>query len=204
MTATDEASLPDALDRLYAAVADLIDPAKQLSDGAVLVGPSCYEMLVAEIPASAARDGGRAVGKSRPPVWCEAVDLRVLIDSRAAQLHPRGETTPARLRALAAKRWRPQDERQVRAAAVEIQSWRASIRALVEPEHVKTISAPCPSCGRRWHYRQNAGETVRVPTLQLVTETGCRCLSCQAFWPPEKFLFLCRLLGFTLPEGIVA
>lgn len=204
MTNRDEASLPDALDRLYAAVADLIDPAKQLVDGAVLVGPSAYEALLGEIPASASGENfHRGVGRSLPPVWCDAVDLRVTIDSRVKQLQPGGGSTPARLRALAAKRWRPQDAREVREAAEEIAAWVLSIRALIEPERVKHISAPCPACGRRWSYRQSAGELIRTPALALVTESGCRCLECRAFWPPDRYLFLCKLLGLAAPAGVV-
>jgi hypothetical protein len=45
--------LPTAVDRLYAAVAALVDPVKELVGGALLVAPSPYEQLVGEIPAAA-------------------------------------------------------------------------------------------------------------------------------------------------------
>ena len=199
----DESTLPAAVDDLHRAVGELVDPIKRLVGGTVLAGPSPYEDLLAEIPASTSGDSFRGVAKSRPVVWVDALDLRIEIDSRTAQLHPDGQDTPQRLRGLAAKRWRPQDTRKVRDAATEIASWRVSIRALTDPERVKTISAPCPACGRRWHYRQNAGETVRVPTLQLVIETGCRCLACGVFYPPDRYLWLVKLLGFDTPAGVV-
>lgn len=66
------------------------------------------------------------------------------------------------------------------------------------------MSAPCPSCGRRWYYRRRDNENIRQPALQLVIETGCTCQACGAFWPPERFLFLVRLLGFDLPAGVSA
>lgn len=204
MAATEENELPAAIDQLYRAVGDLVDPVKEMVQGRVLVAPSAYEQLVREIPATRSGDSfSRGVGRSLPPVYCDAVDLQVEIDSRTAELHPEGQDTPQRLRGLAGKRWRPQDTRKVRDAAEEIAAWRVSIRALTDPERVKTISAPCPACGRRWHYRQNAGETVRVPTLQLVIETGCRCLACGVFYPPDRYLWLVKLMGFDTPAGVV-
>lgn len=206
MPANDaESTLPDAVDALYRAVGELVDPIKRLVGGTVLAGPSPYEDLLAEIPASTAGDSSRGVAKSRPVVWVDALDLRIEIDTRTAQLHPEGQDTPQRLRGLAAKRWRPQDTRIVRDAATEIAAWRVSIRALTDPQHVKQIAAPCPACGTRWVYRTSAsaGETIRQPALQLITDTGCTCQNCRSFWPPDRYLFLCKLLGFAAPAGVI-
>jgi hypothetical protein len=35
---------------------------------------------------------------------------------------------------------------------------------------------------------------VRVRALR-VSETGCKCSACGAFWPPERFEWLARLRG---------
>jgi len=51
-----------------------------------------------------------------------------------------------------------------------------------------------PSCGARFVYRQGAGESVRSWALR-VSEDGCECSGCRAFWPPEEFHWLARLLG---------
>ena len=61
------------------------------------------------------------------------------------------------------------------------------------------LHVPCPRCGERFAYRRdNAGERVRVLALR-VSEHGRRCQGCQAFWPPEQFEWLARLLGRSAP-----
>lgn len=52
---------------------------------------------------------GRMVGRSVPPVWIDALDLRVEIDDETRKWQPDRPNTPARLRAVAARPWRPQD-----------------------------------------------------------------------------------------------
>lgn len=205
MADTDETSLPAAVDELYRAVGALVDDRKQFLGGVMRSAPSLYSMLLAEIPAKDSPDANsRGVSRSLPPAWCEALDLRISIDDRVRVMQPEGDGTPARLRTLAGRRWRPQDARQVREMAAEMQSWALAIGSLIEPRHVKGVSAPCPNCGRRWVYRNHAGETVRQPALQLIIEHGCTCQGCKSFWPPERFLFLVRLLGFDLPAGVTA
>lgn len=205
---TDEADLPAAVDELYRATAELIDGRKQFVNGRVLAGPSMYEALLGEIPAKSSGDTySRGVGRSVPPVWADAVDLRATIDGRVAEWaktsRRREVSTPARLRALAATRWRPQDAAQVLSYATEITAWVRTIQNLIEPVSVKAVSEPCPHCGRRWWYTHRDGEQIRQPALQLVIETGCTCQACGAFWPPERFLFLVRLLGLDVPAGVV-
>lgn len=200
----DEQSFRAAVDDLYKAVAALADPIKEFVGGRVLAAPSLYEQLAADIPAKATGDAfSRGVGRSLPPVWCDAVDLRRNIDDRVQAWQPAGASTPARLRALASRRWRPQDARAISDIAAETHSFVAAIRALLEPAHVKEIAAPCPSCNRRWHYRQHAGEQIRTAALQVVADVGCTCHRCKAFWPPERYWFLMRLLGLETPEGVV-
>jgi hypothetical protein len=201
----DETALPAAVDELYRAVGGLIDPVKELVNGSVMAGPSPYEHLVNEIPAKSCADGFTAgVARSLPNVWCDALDLRIGIDSRSRKMQPAGDSTPHRLRLLASRRWRPQDTRLICDYATEIESWQVSIRALLEPEHVKHITAPCPNCGTRWVYRQHAGETVRKAALQVVAATGCTCQNCKSTWTPDRYLFLCRLLQIDLPNGVLA
>lgn len=201
---TDEIHLPDAIDSLYRAVGALIDPAKEFINGQMLAGPSPYEHLLAEIPAKSGGEGFIAgVARSLPPAWCDALDLKVQIDTRVKEIQPAGDSTPDRLRALASRRWRPQDCRQVRDHATEIESWQVSIQSLLEPEHVKSITASCPSCGTRWVYRNIAGETVRQAALQLVINAGCTCQNCRATWTPDRYLWLCKLLQIDLPAGVL-
>lgn len=110
--------------------------------------------------------------------------------------------TPARLRHLAAQRWRPQDARDVEQIAADIEAWSVKINALLSPQRVKTICAACPACGARTVYRWNsAGERVAMPALQVIAEQGCTCVVCRTCWTPDRYLLLCRVLGFDLPAG---
>lgn len=203
MNTSDEHTLPQAVDDLYTAVGQLVDPLKEWHGGTLRQSPSLYEMLSGAVPARSHGDGGRFVGRSMPPAWSDALDAKQNIDRRAKVMYPGGGSTPQRLRALAARRWHPQDVREVRDHAAEIASWAPTIRSLIDPAHVKHIDAPCPSCGRRWVYRQSAGEQVRQPALSLVLDEGASCAACRVHYPPDKYLFLCRLLGFDLPAGLI-
>lgn len=198
-------SVAAAVDALHAAVAGLVDPIKATFGGVVRVAPSWYDQLVGEVALSGGREKSRrGVPGSRPVVFLDALELAADIDATARSWHPAGDGTPARLRALAAARWRPQDVRAIVDRAERIAAWRVAIDAMLNPEPVKTIAAPCPACNQRWVYRRQDGENVRRPALQLIAEQGCRCHACGTSWPPSHYLHLCRLLGFDLPPGISA
>lgn len=194
------------LDRLNAAVSALLDPRKQMIDNVVYAAAGLYDQLAGEVPATVRRDYTMAMkaAGSMPPVWVDALDLRVEIDNAVECWHPTGTTTPARLRALAARRWRPEESRQVDQLTRNVESWCVEIRSLLDPDRVRRISAPCPACGASHVYRQNsAGEDVRQPALQLVGNQGCTCLACRHTWLPQHYLLLSRVLGFDAPEGVV-
>lgn len=204
-TVEGDVSVGAAVDQLHAAVADLVDPIKALVHGTVRVAPSWYDQLVAEVAVSSGRDKiRRSHAGWRSIVWLDAMLLADEIDTAVAAWQPQGGGTPDRLRLLASRRWRPQDVKGIEQITEAVKAWRLSVVGLLEPERVKTISAPCPACGSRWVYRRQDGETVRQPALQLVAEKGCVCQSCRTSWAPELYLHLCRLLGFDLPAGVLA
>jgi len=200
-----DGNITAALTQLHRAVSHLIDPLKVMSMHGVHMAPSVWQQLLDAVPAAVSGERlHRNAGKSQPPVFCDAVDLQTTIDGVTAGWLADGDT-PSRLRVLAARKWRPQDSRQVGEMAGLVESWVVRIGALVEPKRVKTISAPCPQCNATKVYRKDsAGESIRQAALQLVAETGCSCLACGAHWPPSRFLFLCRLLKFDLPAGVLA
>lgn len=203
MTATADGCLPAALDRLYAAVAALVDEGKQSFDGTILSAPSVYAQLLDEVPSKPGRDEHvRGRRQMVAPVRCDALDLLNEIDTAVKAWHPRGTSTPARLRGLAARKWRPQDTRSLEQIAAGVESWVVQIRSLLSPQHVKHVSAPCPACGATTVYRRNSsGEWVRQAALQVVAEQGCTCAACKHTWTPDRYLFLCKVLGFNLPAG---
>lgn len=121
------------------------------------------------------------------------------------QLNPEPPTsTERRLRLIAARNFRPDDIAAIVKITNTLTTWTARINALLEPEHIKHVSAPCPACGATTiHRKDSAGEIVRQPALQIITDQGCTCLRCRAHWAPEYYLHLSRVLGFDLPAGIL-
>jgi hypothetical protein len=56
---------------------------------------------------------------------------------------------------------------------------------------------PCPRCEASFAYRPITGDdSVRLRALR-VSEDGCQCFACGAFWPPDKFEWLARLIGLS-------
>ena len=135
----------------------------------------------------------------------DATQLLTEIDAEVRGWLPRTKaTTPQRLTNLSDTAWRPQDYEQVTRMARRLTGWCDNIVQLFDPEHRKYISAPCPSCGKATVYkRDSAGDIVRQPALTVVAHVGCTCQHCDAHWSPDRYLFLCRLLGFELPAGVL-
>lgn len=164
--------------------------------------PSLYNCLVDDLAGTQGET--KTPAKSLPPVWIDALQLLADIDAQTHKWMPVPGTTPRRLVMLTVKSWRPQDTNHVTDMAAQVEKWCDSISHLLDPEAVKHISAACPQCGRTVVYRKDsAGETVRQPALRLVLPEGCTCQACKAHWPPEQYMFLCKLLGFEQPEGVV-
>jgi len=219
MTFASDGNLPAALDRLYIAVAALIDPVKEMHDGVIVSAPSLYEQLSGELPATRSDGVGQLARRSLPPVWTDGLNLKIEIDdttrcwgsdaatapARLRALAARGAATaPARLRALAARAWRPQDAAAVEQIAGHVESWTVSVKSLLSPASVKHISVPCPACGATSvSRRDSAGEPVRAPALQIVTELGCTCQACRYVWSPAYYLHLAKVLGLAAPAGVI-
>ncbi len=217
VTETD-GNIQAARSRFNTAIHSLIDPIPcpiYLDSGRVETTwlDSLYEQLRKSV-------GGQNVsdkGDSRPgrlPIWVDAVDLLTQIEATVkfwsrpnplTDLPPTGKyVTVARLEILDESNWRPQDAARVDRWAAQVREWVGRIKHMLDPESVKHISAPCPACGQATIYKRDAsGEVVRQPALQLVTNHGCTCMACKTFWEPTKYLFLCKLLGFDLPEGVL-
>jgi hypothetical protein len=188
--------------KLSQAVDRLCKPRMAVYHEKTRYGLSLYCQLESDLAGT--QGDTRTPAKSLPPLWIDAVQLIGDMDSETRKWCPRLKRTPYRLTWLAEKRWRPQDTDHVTEMANTVDNWCETITHLLDPKSVKHISAACPSCGRGFVYRKDsAGETVRQPALKVVTETGCTCQACQAHWAPDRYMFLCRLLGFALPEGVL-
>lgn len=197
-----DGNIQSARTRLARAVQRMTAPQSQRIDDVTRYAPSLYVQLTHDLAGT--QGDNRTPAKSLPPVWIDAMELINIIDTETHTWVPRPGNTPRRLQMLAFATWRPQDTDRVNVIASRVDSWCEKITSLLDPESVKHISAPCPSCGRAKVFRRDsAGEMVQQPALKLVTNVGCMCQHCQAHWAPDKYLFLCKLLGFDLPEGVL-
>ena len=200
--AENPVTVSGAVTELQHAVAALVDEQTATFQGAARISPSLYGLLREELAASCGI--GEKLAKlhagSKPTVWVDALDLLNEMDTAVAVWHPGGDSTPARLRALAARPWRPQDVRGISQITEAVRGWAKAAAALLDPPATREVMAACPRCNVRHTYRQRAGERVRQAALQVSAE-GCVCMACGASWPPPEFEHLVRLLGVVSPRA---
>lgn len=175
---------------------------------------SLYIQLYDAVPGE--QGTGHGTARSLPALWLDAAKTLSEIDAATRKWVPWYEhcrqcqhcaqkpPTVARLEILRDRRWRPQDCAEIRSKTADLERWVIDIETLLTPQHVKHVAAACPACGHKTAQRRDsAGELVRVPALQIVTDTGCTCIVCKATWGPQLYLHLCRVLGFPLPAGVL-
>jgi hypothetical protein len=76
------------------------------------------------------------------------------------------------------------------------------VESLLSPASVKRVAAPSPACGATHVYRENsAGEHVREPALQIITELGCTCLACRYTWGRTGTYGWVNVSDFQCPQG---
>lgn len=197
-----DGNIQAARTKLGRAVQRLTEPRPGVYHTGTYYAPSLYQCLQSDLAGT--QGDTRTPAKSVPPIWIDASMLRGEIDTQTIKWLAVPGSTPERLQKLVFKTWRPQDTDYVRDMSRTINGWCDSIVCLIDPEAQKYISAACPSCGKEMVYRRNsAGDQVRQPALKLVVSQGCTCQACGAFWAPEKFMFLGRLLGYEMPEGVL-
>lgn len=187
------------------AISALIDDRYELmSDGSTATVHARLSAL-ADSVAGQQGNGGRLAAKSLPPLWLPAVSLVQEIETTVSLWpHASGTTTVDRLASLSAAPFGPPATDMLAQLTRILKSWASDIDALLEPESVKTVSAACPACGATHVYRRDdGGETVRKPALQIVTSKGCTCLACRASWGPHLYQHLAKVLECPTPEGVV-
>jgi len=166
--------------------------------------PCLYDQLQQDLAGT--QGDNRTPAKSLPPIWIDAAQLIATIDATTRTWTARTGylTTTERLITLTNRPWRPQDTDHVTDIAHTVEGWCDTISHLLNPEAVKHLDAPCPSCSREWiHRRDSGGDIVRKRALKWTPNVGFECQACTAHWPPDQTWFFSRLLGFELPEGVV-
>ena len=147
-------------------------------------------------PVEAARGGSGGKWSHQLPFWADAFVLLGEIETAVAVMHPAPKGwigwTKARLAALEQQKWRPQDCPVMYQHTAQLEGFTARIDALFSP---KPISLPdrCPECGTKTVYRNQDGEQVRSPALQINAD-GCTCGNCHANWPVERLPILGKIL----------
>ncbi|MGJ0204633.1 hypothetical protein NHL51_10840 [Leucobacter sp. gxy201] len=82
--------------------------------------------------------------------------------------------------------------------------WVQQIEDLFDPPHQKELTAPCPSCGERWHVED---DTQRAAAVVIPVKRGraviaeCRC--CGAMWASEAEL-VALAIGMDVQVDFVA
>ncbi|AQT81978.1 hypothetical protein B1R94_26045 [Mycolicibacterium litorale] len=199
-------NLPAALYRLRTAIDRLVKPTMAYENNTYIEAPGLYVQLkTAVVFGQQSNAGGGGGSKSRPPFWVDAAEQLNNIDLMV-NVWPTGSagSTVQQLRALAAKTWTVEDTDKVRKLAGIINAWADDINTLLNHDHIKHITAPCPACGAETvQKRDSAGELIRSPALQVITEQGCTCQQCGYYWAPDKYIELAKELGIGLPEGVL-
>jgi predicted RNA-binding Zn-ribbon protein involved in translation (DUF1610 family) len=163
---------------------------------------SLYRQLQADLAGT--QGDSRTPAKSLPPLWIDAVQLLGDMDSETRAWYPKERGVPARLGALSATSWRPQDTDKVTAIASTVDAWCETIINLIDPKAQMHITAPCPSCGKAIVYRRDSGgDLVRQEALKWTPNAGFQCQACKASWSPDQTLFFAKLLGIDLPAGVL-
>lgn len=200
-----DGNLPAALVRLTNAIHALTSPQQSYIEGQHRIAPSLYMQLWDATAGSQGTDMGTHA-RSMPTVWLDALQIRMEIDTALEVWQPQYTGTPptvGRLKWLANKSWRPQDVRNIDQISAACEEWAKDITALLYPEPKWTLPTPCPACNSAVVYRKDSGgERVRQPALQIGPQ-GCFCANCKAYWGPDKFMWLSKLLGFEKPAGLL-
>jgi hypothetical protein len=214
VTTTDvraiESNLPAARVALEDAAHALVAPRAD-ADGRWQSG-RYTELRQALYGARGGHRGRRNQSSSVLPFWIDAMRLLITIDDRVSEferlhrpppLQRPGHPTLRRVEQLVLLRWRPQDVTIVMTIADDLARYTKAIDDLFAIKPI-FLPDPCPHCRQDHTYRlSDEGERVRSPALSVTAENGATCLSCHATWPPDRLLFLGRILGYSRLEGVI-
>jgi hypothetical protein len=221
-----DGSLPEARRHLDYAIHALIEPQPHTlhrDDGTTPI--TWIDPIIDQLyDAVAGQSGERSGQHSTMPVWADVMILLTDIEKDCAKWSPEwpqpdvgsDHPTPptiARLQELQARKWRVEDTAYINTIRSTIEAHTQKAKELLIGQRIRYIYEPdsgnlvaCPSCGRSYvHRRDNSGQIVRQPALQISPEGTTHCVNreCEAQWGPEKMLFLGRLLGFEKPSYLL-
>lgn len=177
------------------AVHALADPIPVWDGGTCRWSDPLYTRLRSTLTDAIAMGRRRVAAGSRAPCRGDVLALLIEVDTAVGVWEPDGKGTIDRLHLLTGRGWRPQDTRLIDDYCGQIERWVLAGTELLDAVPRVFLQQPCPRCAARFARRTDgAGEVVNTRALK-VSETGCKCLGCGAFWGPERFEWLARLLG---------
>jgi hypothetical protein len=189
-----EDGLPLAKRRLADAVHALADPQAVACNGAYRWADPVYTaMKLALRGVPIARRG-----LFRPVLPCrlDALTWLIEVDRVVGSWEPDAKGTLERLHQLAGRGWRPQDCAIIDCYIGQLQRWCLSANELLAEAPKVFLEVACPRCQARFAYhRDNGGESIRTRALR-VSEEGAWCGACGAWWGPDRFHFLAKLLPY--------
>lgn len=150
---------------------------------------SLFEQLRTEI-GSSSRRGGKSGSGSRSPVALAAVSLWSEIQEslNTAHILISGTDAPKKSAEEKLELWADaaKDEDTMFRCTTTTNEWIQQIRELLNPVPSIEIIGACPSCGERYAFTEQDGETLRNAAL-TATVHGAKCGACGAEWEPGQF-----------------
>lgn len=193
-----------ATNELQAAVHRLVDDSMSYINNTYLEIPGLYAQLWQALD-SCRSNAASSAARSRPPMWIEAADVKRSLDTFIDSLPfgCAGGHIRARLQALTARAWTVDDIDQIRWITRKLTRYGDDIERLINLEHVKEITVPCPACDVEYvERRDGGGALVYSYALQASAEYGCTCQNCGYHWAPNQLMELATEAGIPLPEGV--
>jgi hypothetical protein len=182
----------DVYDRLWQSIYRLTEPAFEVmtrdsgSLERVRAAPLLDQLAEALVPSGEVGSGGTGKSKSKPPLAIDALDLRAEI-RKFCRLTISGDIASA-LKARAKQLERHRDTAAAWSMVDQLDDWAERIRAVCGQAELTTRSLPieCPSCGERWCYVEQDGETIRQDTIAATFDGGVlesfACKQCRGVW----------------------
>lgn len=192
-----------ATNALQEAIHKLTEPTPSYVNNVYLEIPGLYAQLW-QAMSTYRNEAASSTARSRPPVLIEGLEVKRRLDIFIDSL-PCGcaGTTYNQLAALASRGWEVEDIRQIQWITRKLGRFAEDIERLINQDHVKEITVPCPACGVEYVERLDGGNNIVYSyALQASAEYGCTCQNCGYHWAPNQLMQLATDANLPAPQGV--